>query len=61
MLRDWVDRPLQSIEEIDRRLDAVNELKDNLTQRKQLQDLLHGMYDIERLCSKIVYGSVNAS
>ena len=60
MLRDWIDRPLQSIEEIERRLDAVGELKDNLTQRKQLQELLHGMYDIERLFSKIVYGSVNA-
>ena len=60
MLRDWVDRPLQSIEEIERRLDAVGELKENLAQRKQLQEFLHGMYDIERLCSKIVYGSVNA-
>ncbi|MEA4870494.1 MAG: DNA mismatch repair protein MutS [Christensenella sp.] len=60
MLRDWIDRPLQSIDEIERRLDAVGELKDNLTQRKQLQELLHGIYDIERLCSKIVYGTVNA-
>lgn len=60
MLRDWVDRPLQSIQEIERRLDAVDALKENLSQRKQLQELLHGMYDIERLCSKIVYGSVNA-
>ena len=50
----WVDRPLQSIEEIERRLDAVGELKENLAQRKQLQEFLHGMYDIERLCSKIV-------
>lgn len=60
MLRDWIDRPLQSIDEIERRLDAVSALKDNMTQRKQLQELLHGMYDIERLCSRIVYGSVNA-
>lgn len=60
MLRDWVDRPLQSIPHIERRLDALAALKDNLTQRKQLQELLQGMYDIERLCSKIVYGSVNA-
>ena len=60
MLRDWVDRPLQSIQEIERRLDAVGALKEDLTQRKQVQELLHGMYDIERLCSKIVYGSVNA-
>ncbi len=60
MLRDWIDRPLQSIQEIERRLDAVSVLKDDMTQRKQVQELLHGMYDIERLCSKIVYGSVNA-
>ena len=60
MMRDWVDRPLQSIQEIERRLDAVDSLKLDLSQRKQLQELLHGMYDIERLCSKIVYGSVNA-
>jgi len=60
MLRDWVDRPLQSIQQIEHRLDALEELKENMTQRKQLQELLHGMYDIERLCSKIVYGSVNA-
>ena len=60
MLRDWVDRPLQSIQDIERRLDAVGALKEDLTQRKQVQELLHGMYDIERLCSKIVYGSVNA-
>ncbi len=60
MMRDWVDRPLQSIQDIERRLDAVGALKEDLTQRKQVQELLHGMYDIERLCSKIVYGSVNA-
>ncbi|MEA4939895.1 MAG: DNA mismatch repair protein MutS [Christensenella sp.] len=60
MLRDWIDRPLQSIERIERRLDAVAELVGNLTERKQLREMLHGMYDIERLCSKIVYGTLNA-
>ena len=60
MLRDWVDRPLQSIEQIEERLNAVGELSLNLTERKQVRELLHGMYDIERLCSKIVYGTLNA-
>lgn len=60
MLRDWIDRPLQSIEEIERRLDAVEELCGNMTGRQQLREMLRGMYDIERLCSKIVYGTVNA-
>lgn len=60
MLRDWIDRPLQSVQAIDRRLDAVEELCKNLAERKRVFDLLHGVYDIERLCSKIVYGTVNA-
>jgi len=60
MLRDWIDRPLQSVEAIERRLDAVEELTNSMTERKQLQELLHGVYDIERLCSKIVYGTVHA-
>lgn len=60
MLRDWIDRPLQNEREIERRLDAVEELVGNLAERKRLQDLLHGVYDIERLCSKIVYATVHA-
>lgn len=60
MLHDWVDRPLQSVEAIEWRLDAVEELKTNLIVRKQLQEQLKGVYDIERLCSKIVYGTVSA-
>ncbi|MCE5189274.1 MAG: DNA mismatch repair protein MutS [Eubacteriales bacterium] len=60
MLRDWIDRPLQAIESIERRLDAVEELVAGLTERKQIRELLQGMYDIERLCSKIVYGTLNA-
>ena len=60
MLRDWIDRPLQSAKEIERRLDAVEELASALAERKQLQELLHGIYDIERLCSKIVYATVHA-
>lgn len=60
MLRDWIDRPLQKIDAINDRLDAVDELFQNVIARKSLQDALSGMYDIERLCAKIVYGTVNA-
>jgi DNA mismatch repair protein MutS len=48
------------VDAIEHRLDAVEELNQNLTERKQLQELLHGVYDIERLCSKIVYGTLHA-
>ena len=60
MLRDWLDRPLQSIDAIERRLDAVNALFDDLIARKRLQDALRCVYDVERLTSKIVYGTLNA-
>ncbi len=60
MLRDWIDRPLQKIDEIDARLDSVEFLSADLPVRKNLQSLLKGIYDIERLSSKIVYGALNA-
>lgn len=60
MLRSWVDQPLQSIEEINARLDAVEALFAGARERGQLKDALDGVYDIERLCSRIAYGTVNA-
>ncbi|MDO4572171.1 MAG: DNA mismatch repair protein MutS, partial [Clostridia bacterium] len=60
MLRDWVDRPLQSPADIEARLDAVDKLAGDMLCRGRLQELLKGMYDIERLSSKIVYGALNA-
>ena len=60
MVRDWVDRPLRSAAAINRRLDAVEELYTDLETRKRLQERIHGIYDIERLCSKIVYATLNA-
>ena len=60
MVRNWLDCPLQSMEAINTRLDAVEELGNNLIARKRIQDQLKGVYDVERLTSKIVYGTVNA-
>lgn len=60
MLRDWIDRPLQRLEEINRRLSAVSTMFQDMPFRKSLQQRLGGIYDIERLCSRIVYGTINA-
>lgn len=60
MLRAWVEQPLQQIEEINARLSAVQELNAQLIQRGSLRESLCGIYDIERLCSRIAYGTVNA-
>ena len=60
MLRAWVEQPLQGVEAIQLRLDAVSELKAQLIERDALRGAMDGVYDIERLCSRIAYGTVNA-
>ena len=59
-LRAAIEQPLQSVDDINARLDAVEELVKNRAAREALHDSLDSIYDIERLCSRIAYGSVNA-
>ena len=59
LLRRYVDLPLKSAIAIDKRHAAVAELFSNTSVRNELRDILEGVYDIERLCSKIAYRSVN--
>jgi DNA mismatch repair protein MutS len=60
MMRRWVDEPLVHRESIEYRLDAVEELYNNVYVREFLREKLKGIYDIERLIGKIVYGNINA-
>ncbi|NLW03350.1 MAG: DNA mismatch repair protein MutS [Clostridiaceae bacterium] len=60
LLRRWLEQPLLDADEIQMRLDAVEELKDGFMVRNELMDLLRGVYDIERLAGKLVFGNVNA-
>ncbi|MCF8068431.1 MAG: DNA mismatch repair protein MutS [Desulfobacterales bacterium] len=60
LLNHWVRYPLLDIDEISRRLDAVEEAKNNTPQRDSLIDLLKNVYDLERLGSKITMGHANA-
>lgn len=60
MLRSWVERPLLSLERIKERQDAVGELVDNTILRDELGSALMGVHDIERLMTRITYGSANA-
>ena len=59
MLRNWIDCPLQDISAIRSRQDAVEELYSNTVLRTKLREHLDKIYDIERLCSKIAYGTIN--
>lgn len=59
-LKQWIEEPLINIKRINDRLNSVELLYDDLLLRDELRELLKQMYDLERLSSKIVYGTVNA-
>ncbi len=59
MLRKWVELPLVSLLDIERRLDAVNELYDEFMLREELAVALKGALDLERLSTKVVYGTAS--
>ena len=58
-LRKYVEQPLIDKQEIIRRLDAVEELKDQAISREEIREYLSPVYDLERLITKITYGSAN--
>ena len=60
LLRKWINEPLIDVADIKKRLNAVEELKDNLIFRGDIIDSLRRIYDIERLVGKIAYGNTNA-
>lgn len=60
MLRRWVEHPLLSPAHILRRQGAIEELVGNFMKHEELGDLLSHVLDLERLITKIVYGTANA-
>ena len=59
-LRAWIEQPLCVRDDIERRLDAVAELKDDPMMAQSLFEELRGVYDVERLLSRVSYRSINA-
>ncbi len=60
LLRSWIEQPLVDRSEILRRLDAVEEFTGQHVLTMTLMEELRGVYDIERLLSKVSYKSLNA-
>ncbi|MGC9054625.1 MAG: DNA mismatch repair protein MutS, partial [Candidatus Hydrogenedens sp.] len=58
-LRQWIHYPLQKIDEISQRLNAVEELKDNVELRTLLREQLKGFGDLERLLGRITAQTTN--
>ena len=58
-LRAFLEQPLIEKDAIEKRLDAVAELKDNAISREEIREYLNPVYDMERLLTKISYKSAN--
>lgn len=58
-LRKYVEQPLIDREQIERRLDAVEELKEQAISREEIREYLNPIYDLERLITRITYGTAN--
>ena len=58
-LRKYIEQPLIERTEIERRLDAVTELKEEAISREEIREYLSPVYDLERLITRITYGSAN--
>lgn len=56
MLRSWIDRPLVSNSAIQKRMEIVQVFLDHFFERSDLIEALKGVYDLERLASRVSFG-----
>ena len=59
-IRKWIDEPLIIKEEIEKRLNGVNEVFNSISFNEDLRSSLKEIYDIERIVGKISNKNVNA-
>lgn len=59
MLRSYIEQPLINKEEMEERLDGVEELCKNPMSREELREYLNAIYDMERLLGKVSYKTAN--
>lgn len=60
LLRSWIEQPLHDIQVIHQRLDAVEAIHAEHVTMQTLHEELRGIYDIERLLSKLSYRTIHA-
>ena len=58
LLRKYVEEPLVNKSTIEKRLNVIEEIKDDFMLREDLIDILKNVYDIERICGKIAFEKV---
>lgn len=59
LLKKWIEEPLKNKQKINFRLSSVEYLNNNIVVSNNIKEYLKGVYDIERLISRVVYGNCN--
>ena len=59
-LKSWLMNPLKKKDSINKRYDYIESLNNNFLLREELAKNLYEIYDLERLCGKVICGSLNA-
>ncbi len=59
LMRKYVEQPLVNLAMITKRQNAVTELTEQSILRDELTEQLSDVYDLQRLMTKVIYGSVN--
>lgn len=57
-LKQWVEKPLIDIDEIEKRQGGVLELTENMMMREEIAHALEGVYDISRILTRVMLKSV---
>lgn len=60
MLHKWIDRPLLSKAEIEKRFDYVEAFQNNYIVKEDIKNALKTVYDLERIVGKVAVSSANA-
>ncbi|MBQ0079590.1 MAG: DNA mismatch repair protein MutS, partial [Eubacterium sp.] len=58
-MKQWLKEPLNDVDSINDRLDAVEELLDDVLARNNIKESLKRVYDFERLTGRIATGNAN--
>ncbi|MFP7329791.1 DNA mismatch repair protein MutS [Bacillus subtilis] len=60
LLKQWIDRPLIRVNQIEERQEMVETLMSYFFEREDLRERLKEVYDLERLAGRVAFGNVNA-
>ena len=58
-LRSYIEQPLIDKEEMEMRLDAIEEFNNDTVSRDEIREYLNPIYDLERLLGKVSYKTAN--